>query len=338
MENKLARFLRNIGPARFFVPFGIIAIIVGIFFVSTSPKEYGETQAVITDVQIIRNADEKYADIEFEYTVDGKTYTSTFSHADVNSKVGDKLTIYYDPANPQNVSNMKNGGIIGIVLIIAGVAAIAGGVFFSVRAMKKSKQMDEDIKAHTGSDRVMPVQPLPKEQLTEYYVQFDGKSFKPGYTIEDKDRNLVYEMTMDKNALVSERSFTFRNHQTMVTTEHKVGHTITTGSANFMWDNRSWFKFDGKNVWDVIHEKGIRIETSLLSSFPNLVYTVSRYGTFIATIETSGKMVHEEDAAKHKINVPLGKYYYRFWTNETAIDDLALTIFAISETEQTMVE
>ena len=57
-----------------------------------------------------------------------------------------------------------------------------------------------------------------------------------------------------------------------------------------------------------------------------------------ARIETSGKYVHEDEAAQHKVNVPVGKFYYRVWTNSDDMETLFLTIFAISETEQTVVE
>ena len=84
--------------------------------------------------------------------------------------------------------------------------------------------------------------------------------------------------------------------------------------------------------------RGIRIQTNMTSKFPNMVYTIGRNGQFMATVETCGKYVHEEDAAEHKLNIPVGRYYYRVWTNETDLEDLFLTVFAISETEQTVVE
>ena len=55
-------------------------------------------------------------------------------------------------------------------------------------------------------------------------------------------------------------------------------------------------------------------------------------------IETSGKYVHEDEAAEHKMNLPVGRFYYRVWTNTRDFETLFLTIFAISETEQMIVE
>ena len=38
------------------------------------------------------------------------------------------------------------------------------------------------------------------------------------------------------------------------------------------------------------------------------------------------------------MNIPVGRYYYRVWTNSNDFETLFLTIFAISETEQAVVE
>ena len=42
MENKLARFLRNTGPVRFFLPLSIVLIVFGIILLSMTPAKYGE--------------------------------------------------------------------------------------------------------------------------------------------------------------------------------------------------------------------------------------------------------------------------------------------------------
>lgn len=82
----------------------------------------------------------------------------------------------------------------------------------------------------------------------------------------------------------------------------------------------------------------MRVVTDLRSKFPKTVYTVSVNGRFLATVETSGRYVHEEDEAQHKVNIPVGRYYYRCWTDAEDLELLFLTVFAISETEQPVVE
>ena len=95
---------------------------------------------------------------------------------------------------------------------------------------------------------------------------------------------------------------------------------------------------DGKNIWDVLHERGLRLSTDLRSRFPNISYDVSRNGRPFARIEACSKYVHEDEEAQHKLVLPIGRYYYRFWTDSSDFETLFLTIFAVSESEQTMVE
>ncbi len=338
-ENKVARIMRNTGPARFLIPVGLILIIFGIILLCFKSNNYVETVGKVTDVrQYIDNTGENEQtlyDVSFEYTVDGKQYSGNFDGLGSAGKVGDEIKVFYDPDNPERTTNTKAGNIIAPIAIVLGAAAIAGGVFTAVKAFRKDKELDEQIKAAGGS---LHVEPLPKDQLTEYYVSYDGQVLRPGYIVEDGARNVVYEGKMEKNALVGSRRFVFTDHRNGTTEEHEVGHTLTQSFNDELFSAKSSFKFDGKNIWDVLHERGIRIATDIRSKFPNMTYTVSKDGRFLATVETSGQYVHEEDAAKHTLNIPVGRYYYRCWTNESDIALLFLTVFAISETEQAIVE
>ena len=339
MFDKLARWSRNLGPASFFVPAGIILIIFGALLIAFTPKEYNQTTGTISHIESYPDADgEMTYDLTIDYTVDGKAYTATFSGEFANAKEGDTVDVFYDPSNPEAASNTEHGGIIGIVMIVAGAASTVYGVYASYKAFKKSKELDDQIKEAAGTDYVPEVVPLPKGELTEYYVRHDGNTLRPGYIMEDEDRDPVFEAPMTKQALVGARIFTFKNHVTGETKDHEVGHTVTQTYNNGWYSMKSWFKFDGKNIWDVLHDRGVRISTDLVSALPKARYTVSINGTFAATIESSSQYVHEEDEAKHKIAVPVNGWYYRVWTNETDIETIFLTVFAISETEQAIVE
>ncbi len=68
--------------------------------------------------------------------------------------------------------------------------------------------------------------------------------------------------------------FEFTNHLTNRTEVHKVGHTVTAvqssglsggilGDISEALSTRSGFKFDGKKVWDYLHDQWIRIDSSL---------------------------------------------------------------------------
>lgn len=340
--NKIARLFRDTGPLRFLLPVGIVLIIFGIFMLKLTPQKYEQTTGTITAVtETLDTTDDvtrTVYDVEFDYTVDGKVYHSSFSGLSDRPAEGDRITVYYDPADPSRISNTKSTGLIGIILIIIGVICIAGGIFSAVKLFGKSRRLDEQIRQASGGSEPPRIAPPPKEQQKEYYISFDGHSLKPGYVMEDGERNVVYEAAMTKNALVGSRLFTFTNHVTGESAEHEVGHTVTSSFDNEVFSTSSWFKFDGKNVWDVIHEQGVRINTDVASKFPNLTYVISKNGRYFATAQTSGRFVHEEDAAEHKLNIPVGKYFYRVWTNESDLDLIMLTVFAISETEQTFVE
>ena len=69
-----------------------------------------------------------------------------------------------------------------------------------------------------------------------------------------------------------------------------------------------------------------------------IVYDITLNGEPYALIETSSMYVHEDDEEKHKIKIPLGSRYYRFWTKETNLGLLFLVMFALSETDQSIAE
>ena len=337
-ENKFARFMRNTGPARFLIPAGLILIIFGIILLGFKTGNYEETVGKVTKVeQYLDHTGEDTQtvyDVDFDYTVNGVNYSGSFTGLGKAYKAGDDIKVFYDPEDPSKTTNAKSN-LIAPIAIGLGALAVIGGILSAVKAFRKSKELDEQIKAAGGS---LNIEPLPKSELTEYYVSYDGQMLKPGYIVEDGARNVVYEAKMEKNAIVGKRQFTFTDARTGKTADHEVGHTLTQTFDDGLFSAKSSFKFDGENIWDVLHGRGIRIQTNMTSKFPNMVYTVGRNGRFMATVETSGKYVHEEDAAEHTLNIPVGRYYYRVWTNETDLEDLFLTVFAISETEQAVVE
>ena len=339
IENKFARLTRNTRAARFFIPVGLALIVFGVILFLFKNDDYLETTGKITAVKelpIDTTAEDKHQeyDVDLTYTVDGKEYTGTFSNLSGTYKVGDDIKVYYDGKDPSKITNSKIGIYIPIALVAAGVLAIVFGIAKTVGEFKKSKQLDsigafpdkefENYKTAPG--------------ITEYYFRFDGQHTKPGYIIEDANRNVLFEGKMTKQALIGARTYEFRNHQNGKTESHEVGHTMTSTYNNEFFSVRSWFKFDGKNVWDVLHEQGFRMTTDLHSKFPYMVYNVAKNGAAFARVETCGVYVHEDEEAQHKVTVPSGSMYYRFWTGSDDFEALFLNIFAISESEQAVVE
>ena len=338
-ESKFARFMRNTGPARFLVPIGIALIVFGIMMNGFNTENFVETVGKVTAVEehteYNDGKEELQYDVTVAFTADGKACTTEFVNLTKEYKVGDEIKVLYDPADPGRTSNTKVSKLVSPALIGAGALAVIGGVALMLKAFKKSKALDEAAPRASRADFTGFKQ---APGVTEYYVRFDGNTFKPGYIMEDADRNVLYEGTMLKQALVGARPFQFTNHVTGTVQPHEVGHVTTASMNDEFFSVKSWFKFDGKNVWDELHGRGLRMETDLLSKFPNLVYNLSRDGAPMARIETSGRFVHEDEAEQHRVNIPVGRYFYRVWTNSDDFDSLFLTVFAISESEQTVVE
>ncbi len=140
---KLIVWFRCMGRMRFFFLLGLLLIAAGVFILATSPKEYAETTAVVTRCE--REAydpeeGERY-EVRFEYTVDGKRYENSFGSMASEMRPGEELKIYYDPAKPESVTNTKHGGVIAVVLLVLGAAALG---FASWRATRAYKELNSE--------------------------------------------------------------------------------------------------------------------------------------------------------------------------------------------------
>ena len=337
-ENKLARLSRNTGPARFFIPVGIILIVFGIILSGMRTDKFEQTVGTVTSVTEEIEDGQKQYDVGVAYTVDGKQYETTFENLTGDFTEGAQIDVYYNPENPESTSNARMSSLFSLALIGLGALAVVFGILQTVKAFKKSRELDEAAPAVSDSARAALDSIKTAPGVTEYYFRFDGNSLKPGYLIEDAARQVLFEGKMLKNSMVGPRTFEFSDHTTGSVKEHEVGHTTTASYSNEFFSVRSWFKVDGQNIWDLLHERGIRMQTDLRTQFPRIAYDVTRNGAAFARIESTSVHVHEEDEAQHKLAIPVGKMYYRFWTGSRDFESLFLTMFAVSETEQAFVE
>ena len=108
---------------------GIIAIANVAEFIKT--KNYIQLNAQVTD-RIVEN---DLAKNTISYTVEGNTYTDTFFGLDKN--VGDIITIYYNPQNPNETS--LNERSIPIVSSFLAIFFLSSGLMALVRNIKKFK-------------------------------------------------------------------------------------------------------------------------------------------------------------------------------------------------------
>ena len=73
MENKLARFFRATGLARFLLPLGLVLIVMGAFLGFNAPKELTETVGSVTRSEAYQETDSDgvtrdYYEVFFHYT------------------------------------------------------------------------------------------------------------------------------------------------------------------------------------------------------------------------------------------------------------------------------
>ena len=147
--NKMFTFMRESGPARFLIPTGLILIIFGVivFVINNNNKDYIKIESTITNVEVYNEAyidsegnhvDETYT-ITVKYTVDGKEYNGTLDNMS-KYNIGDKMTIYYNPKDPSQITQTKSM-ILPIVMIIGGIGAFVGGIISAKNAIARYKKM-----------------------------------------------------------------------------------------------------------------------------------------------------------------------------------------------------
>ena len=159
MLNALGKFFRESMAARFLIPVGLILVIVSIFvFVSVDKTaSYPRIEAEISNVELHEaghydNVSDTYTEdtykITVKYTIDGTDYENEYGIFSGNYNVGDKVTICYNPDDPNDIYQ-PHGILVPIIILAAGVASIAGGIISIVVAVKKHNKLKEQEKEWT---------------------------------------------------------------------------------------------------------------------------------------------------------------------------------------------
>ena len=152
--NKMFTFMRESGPARALIPIGIILIIFGIitFSISSKNQNYVQVESIVSNVKIAQEAytdtDGNYVDATYDITVK-YTVSDQEYYGELNGiskyNVGDKITIYYNPNNPSEITQTKSL-ILPLAIIAGGIAALVGGIVSAKKAVKRYKKMKEQEK------------------------------------------------------------------------------------------------------------------------------------------------------------------------------------------------
>ena len=143
--NKIITIIRESALARFLIPAGVILIVFGVVFFGASKRNqhYEKAEAQVTSVVLEEaastdangNRTEATYLLGLKYTVDGKEYEADLSGVSKH-EVGDRITIYYDPADPSRITQTKSL-IIPLIIIAAGIAAVVAGIVSGVNVIRR---------------------------------------------------------------------------------------------------------------------------------------------------------------------------------------------------------
>ena len=147
--NKMASFMRATYIGRALIPIGLILMVVSIFVFRSvdHTRDFKKTEAVVSRLE---HAEDEYTDdqdqhhdatdtVYVKYTADGKEYEEEFGVFS-GYKVGDRVSICYNPMNPKEISSPTTI-VFPIVMLGGGAAAFIGGVISLIRAAKKQKAL-----------------------------------------------------------------------------------------------------------------------------------------------------------------------------------------------------
>ncbi len=157
--NNFFIFFRESGFGRFFIPLGIILIVVGgfMFFGIKNTKDYIKIDAVVSKTELYQDAyydndthyDATYT-VYVKYTVDGKEYNEEYGVFS-GYKAGDRVTISYNPTNPSEIAQPINM-IWPIALLVLGIISLVGGIINIIKTVKKIKMLKNQEKGWSNGN------------------------------------------------------------------------------------------------------------------------------------------------------------------------------------------
>ena len=147
--NKIITIIRESALARFLIPAGVILIVFGVFFFGASKQNqnYKEVESTVTGVEMeeaastdaVGNRTEATYTVTVRYTVSGREYEAEL-YGVSRYEEGDRMTIYYDPNDPSQITQTKSL-ILPLIIIAVGIAAVVGGIVSGVNAVQRYQRM-----------------------------------------------------------------------------------------------------------------------------------------------------------------------------------------------------
>jgi len=167
----------------------------------------------------------------------------------------------------------------------------------------------------------------------ELYFHPSG-AFRQSYTVEDKDKNVLYTCKLAKWSFFFAMTYEFVDAKTGYSKKMKIGKTVSSYSSGgfpVIGDIlSSGFKIDGENCWDYIAKKGYEIK-QFLEGKTLIKYEVVKNGKVVAEIFPADV---KNPFNKESMNyLRMGRGYYRIEIAECNLADAVLMAFIISRTE-----
>lgn len=154
-------------------------------------KTAKETQGTIVDFK--RTSSDDSPTVYLKYNADGRDYVSTINYYSSSIKYGDKLTIYYQPANPLSIQTSDGDKFIMMIFLPIGILFILFGIFLIIRNIS-SKSRDKYLLQH-GDRLITTISEVVKNTGLEVnsrnpYVVYSVYKAPDGTVHEFKSRNL----------------------------------------------------------------------------------------------------------------------------------------------------
>ena len=303
----------------------VIALAAGVYLTFFHSVGFVKTQATIVDLRESSTDGSTTYYPSVEYTVDGVSYTAELEVGSGSYKIGQVISVLYDPNDP---AVAHSDSFLGVYFMVVGVAILA---VIIVTAVKKKKSLGQvrSSQAENGGNTYPESASGPESWL---YFLTDLGTAKAGHRIEDANCNVLYEAKMTKFSLTAPLGFDFIDHEHGKTTPHLIEHEEASDWGNsLLFDNHYTFTFDGEDIWKHLKRNGITVDSSLTGA-ARTEYIIKRNGREIATAVSSSQNVHEEDEeAKSKLSslVPV-QGFYRIRTTETDLSLLFVTLLAFA--------
>ena len=309
---------------------GLVMIGLGVYFGLIQAHGYEKTAATVIRLREEDSVDSdgSHSTVYYPtvtYSVDGKEYTVSLNDGVSPKKLNQQVSVKYDPEDPEQAV-LDSPGLV-VYLIAVGALLVGLEIYAALKNRKRREQLEED---RTGPLFGASIRSGAERKL---YFLTDLGTAKGGCHIEDEHRTVLYEAVATRFSLIADSVYDFVDHTLNRRQPHLVSKTVTSSSdAIWVLDNHSTFDLDGKDVWKQLHENGVRIETRLQGL--HWAYTIFRDGAEIARAETSGRLVHEEDAEDQDVLAKApSRGFFRVRTNEQNLDVIFLTLFAIGRTD-----